>query len=349
MITLSQVNKTYGDDLVALNNINLQINAGEIFAIIGASGAGKSTLIRCLNGLELPDSGSIIINNQDLTQLSARALQQARHQIGMIFQHFNLLSQKTVYENVALPLQLAGKQAQAVKQRVNELLALVGISEKRDNYPANLSGGQKQRVAIARALANNPSVLLCDEATSALDPQSTQAILQLLKNINERLGITIVMITHEMDVVKNISDRVAVLDAGRIVECNDTVSLFLEPEQDITRTLIHHDIQEHLPEAIICRIHEESTPERNPLLCLTFIGEVTNKAIISSLTREHDIDLNILQGQIEYVKGQATGRIIIELLWKSPENLVPVIRSLEDNKINVEVLGYVERDVITAA
>ncbi|MDX2346361.1 MAG: ATP-binding cassette domain-containing protein, partial [Legionella sp.] len=228
MIKLTGLNKHYGSHH-ALSDINLAINAGEIFGIIGKSGAGKSTLLRCINLLERPDSGAISVNQQDMLALTPQALREARHQIGMIFQHFNLLQAKTVFENIALPLRIQGASDAHIKKRVDELLALVELSNKAGAYPAALSGGQKQRVAIARALSSEPKVLLCDEATSALDPETTKAILALLKKINHEYGITIVLITHEMDVVKQLAHRVALMEAGRITEIVALNTLFSKP------------------------------------------------------------------------------------------------------------------------
>jgi len=243
MIQIEQLTKIYNvhrRKVVGVDRVSLSIDRGEIFGIIGHSGAGKSTLLRCLNLLERPTSGRIIIDGTDITTLSGVSLRHARLKIGMIFQHFCLIHSKTVFDNIAFALRAAGKTKAEIDARVQELLDMVGLSDKRDAYPSQLSGGQKQRVGIARALANNPSVLLCDEATSALDPATTSSILQLLKRINRELGITIVLITHEMEVIKEVCDRVAVMQDGRIIEIGRVYDLFTRPQQPLTRSFVEH-------------------------------------------------------------------------------------------------------------
>ena len=242
MIELTHISKNFvsgGRTVHAVQDVSLSIGKGEIFGIIGFSGAGKSTLVRCINLLERPTSGSVTVDGKEMTALSARELRQARKKIGMIFQHFNLMPSRTVFGNVAYPLRGSGLSREQIADKVHRLLELVGIGDKAEAYPKQLSGGQKQRVAIARALANDPNVLLCDEATSALDPQTTKAILRLLKNLNEKLGITVVIITHEMVVVKEICDRVAVMEHGRVVEQGEVFNVFADPRQEITRSFIH--------------------------------------------------------------------------------------------------------------
>ena len=242
MIELTHISKDFasgGRTVHAVQDVSLSIGKGEIFGIIGFSGAGKSTLVRCINLLERPTSGSVTVDGKEMTALSARELRQARKKIGMIFQHFNLMPSCTVFGNVAYPLRGSGLSREQIADKVHRLLELVGIGDKAEAYPKQLSGGQKQRVAIARALANDPNVLLCDEATSALDPQTTKAILRLLKNLNEKLGITVVIITHEMAVVKEICDRVAVMEHGRVVEQGEVFNVFADPQQEITRSFIH--------------------------------------------------------------------------------------------------------------
>ena len=242
MIELTHISKDFasgGRTVHAVQDVSLSIGKGEIFGIIGFSGAGKSTLVRCINLLERPTSGSVTVDGKEMTALSARELRQARKKIGMIFQHFNLMPSRTVFGNVAYPLRGSGLSREQIADKVHRLLELVGIGDKAEAYPKQLSGGQKQRVAIARALANDPNVLLCDEATSALDPQTTKAILRLLKNLNEKLGITVVIITHEMAVVKEICDRVAVMEHGRVVEQGEVFNVFADPRQEITRSFIH--------------------------------------------------------------------------------------------------------------
>ncbi|HBE77647.1 MAG TPA: ABC transporter [Firmicutes bacterium] len=240
---LSKAFDTPDGKVYALRNINLQIEAGDIFGIIGFSGAGKSTLIRCLNRLEEPDSGSIQIGDQEITSLDKRQLREARKHIGMIFQHFNLFDSKTVFENIAFPLEVAGLPKYRIKERVEQLLELVELTEKTNAHPSQLSGGQKQRVGIARALANNPAVLLSDEATSALDPKTTYAILELLQNINRKLNLTIVLITHEMDVLRRICNQVAVIEDGEITEMGSVKDLFANPQTDTTRLFVQSDYE----------------------------------------------------------------------------------------------------------
>ena len=248
MIKLSNIRKTYDGSTYALQGINLDIAKGEIYGIIGKSGAGKSTLIRCINMLEAPTAGEVVVDGLNLTKMPDNQLRLARKDIGMIFQHFNLLSSATVYENVAFPLKLSGKSAKEIQDKVLPLLELVGLESKKDQYPAQLSGGQKQRVGIARALANNPKVLLCDEATSALDPQTTKSILDLLKDINQSLQLTIVLITHEMQVIKEICDKVAVIENGKIIEQGPVIDIFSKPQQETTRDFISAIINHDLPE-----------------------------------------------------------------------------------------------------
>ena len=257
MITLSKVSKTFhsaGRQVAAVRDVSLSIEPGEIFGIIGRSGAGKSTLIRLINLLTVPDTGEVIVDGRDLTRLDAEQLRSARREIGMIFQHFNLMSSRTVFGNVALPLELIGRPPEEIRSEVNRLLALVGLSAESERYPQQLSGGQKQRVGIARALASKPKVLLSDEATSALDPETTRSILDLLQRINRELGLTIVLITHEMRVIKQICDRIAVMDAGRVVESGKVLSVFRAPQSDVTRSLIGDVISAELPESVLQRV-----------------------------------------------------------------------------------------------
>ena len=270
MIELKNISKDFGSGekaVHAVRDVSLSIGSGEIFGIIGFSGAGKSTLVRCINLLERPSSGSVFVAGQDLTALSAKDLRAARKKIGMIFQHFNLMPSRTVAGNVAYPLKGSGLSKEDIQKKVATLLELVGIGDKADAYPSQLSGGQKQRVAIARALANDPQVLLCDEATSALDPQTTKAILHLLKHLNETLGITIVLITHEMAVVKEICDRVAVMEYGRVVEQGEVFTVFAEPKQDITKSFIHTTSNLQKVEELIAEDSPVTRAHRPPVLC----------------------------------------------------------------------------------
>jgi D-methionine transport system ATP-binding protein len=303
MIELINVRKifTQGDQkVVALDDVSLHIKAGEIFGVLGQSGAGKSTLIRCVNQLEKPTSGSVWVNNQEMTALSGAALRQARQQIGMIFQHFNLLSSRTVAENIAFPLEVMGYTKLKRKAKVEELLTLVGLEGKVNAYPAQLSGGQKQRVGIARALAAEPKVLLSDEATSALDPQTTRSILELLRDLNKRMDLTILLITHEMSVVKQICDSVAILHAGRIVEQGRVSDLAAQPDSLLAR--------EFFPR---CKGY---TPRPGTVVAtLAFAGEVARNSIFSTLARRFDVDVNILNGSVETVGSQHIGQFQVEL------------------------------------
>lgn len=313
MIKVSALQKHYqvdGRELTALADIDLDIPEGEIFGIIGRSGAGKSTLIRCLNLLERPNGGAVEVDGQDLTRLPKRALQLQRRQIGMVFQHFNLLSSRSVAGNVRFPLELAGQLGPAeIEQRVDELLALVGLSEHRDKYPAQLSGGQKQRVGIARALANRPRLLLCDEATSALDPETTDSILALLADINRRFGLTIVLITHEMRVIRDLCDCVAVLDQGRIVEQGAVLDVFLHPQHAVTRSLLAETGLHTADGASNWRQRFDG-----PLLKLTTVGAPTLDPVLDTLSREYGLRWNLIHGTVADIKGTPFGQLVIGLI-----------------------------------
>lgn len=313
MIQILDVNKDYrvGSQWInALKGINLQIETGEIFGIIGHSGAGKSTLIRCLNLLERPTSGRVILDGCELTALGTRDLQKQRQKIGMIFQHFNLLSSATVADNIAFPLKLSRRPKAEIAKRLDELLALVGLEQHRDKYPAQLSGGQKQRVGIARALANQPTVLLCDEATSALDPQTTNSILSLLRDINERLGLTIVLITHEMHVIRSICDRVAVIDTGEIVESGKVTSVFLKPQHATTKEFVEQATDSvELERAVV---HEKTTSSRH-IVRITFLGEQTYQPVLFETMKETGVLFSILQGTISQMKDIPYGQLVVEL------------------------------------
>lgn len=312
----------------AVNNVSFDVYQGDIFGIIGSSGAGKSTLVRTLNRLAEPSSGQIIINDNDINTLKGRHLQAFRFQVGMIFQNFNLASSKTVFENIAFVLKAAGKKGDAVKNRVKELLALVGLSDKADAYPAELSGGQKQRVGIARALANEAKILLCDEATSALDPTTTSAILDLLKALNQKFGLTIVLITHEIDVVKKICNRVAVMSQGRIVEMNTTFNLFACPKQPFTQDFLNIDENTHLPDLIKQNAHGK-------LVRLRYINENTTQPILYQTALETQVAFNILHGFIEYFDDQALGNLVIALIGE-PDNINHLITKLANQGVIIE-------------
>lgn len=343
MIEIKDVNKVFyqgGKAIHALSDINLSIAQGRIFGVIGSSGAGKSTLIRCVNLLERPTNGQIIVDGVDLTSLSKQELTLTRRKIGMIFQHFNLLSSRTVFNNVSLPLELAGLTKKEIADKVEGLLELVGLSDKRDTYPANLSGGQKQRVAIARALASDPKVLLCDEATSALDPATTQSILELLRKINKELNLTILLITHEMAVVKGICQEVAIIGDGKLVEEGAVGDIFAHPKTDLAREFIRSTLDLSIPADYQARLQATQTQGSYPLIRLEFTGASVDKPVISHVAREFNIDISILSSDMDYVGGVKFGLMLAELLGPV-ESADKAIRYLKDHKIEVEVLGYV--------
>ena len=343
MIEINRVNKVFyqgAKEIHALRDINLTIEQGTIFGVIGSSGAGKSTLIRCVNLLERPTSGHVIVDGTDLTQLSNQQLTQARRKIGMIFQHFNLLSSRTVFDNIALPLELAGTSKAAIKTKVDELLELVGLADKSESYPSNLSGGQKQRVAIARALASDPKVLLCDEATSALDPATTQSILTLLKEINRKLNLTILLITHEMDVVKSICSEVAIIGGGELVEKGPVGDIFAHPKTELAREFIRSTLDLSIPEDYRARMVESRVDNSYPLIRLEFTGASVDAPLISQVAREFNIDISILSSDMDYAGGVKFGLMLAEF-FGTEQAAEQAINFLRDHKVNVEVLGYV--------
>lgn len=342
MIELKHINKSYDGHITALDDINLTIQDGEIFGIIGQSGAGKSTLIRCINMLEPPTSGEVLINDKDMTKLSQKELREERKHIGMIFQHFNLLSSRTVYENVAFPLELAKVPKAEQEKRICSILELVGLTEYRNKYPAQLSGGQKQRVGIARAIVSDPSVLLSDEATSALDPETVKSILQLLKDINKKLGITIIMITHQMEVIKQIADRVAVIENGRIIEESSVVDLFTAPKTETSRKFIGSVISNDIPESLQ---HMHFTPEKQhpgdlTALRLSFRGDVADEPIVANLIRKYNLDVSILYGNIDYIHGVPFGKLIVTMDGNETD-ISAALSHLKNLPIESEVIGYV--------
>lgn len=296
MISIKNVNKYFGNTQV-LQDINIEINKGEIFGLVGHSGAGKSTLLRCINGLEGYDKGSITVDNKEVKDLSKNGLRTFRKDLGMIFQHFSLLERLNVYENIALPLECWGYSKEEINKKVNELLNIVGLEEKAGNKPKHLSGGQKQRVAIARALALDPKILLCDEATSALDPNTTKSILELLRDINKKLGITIVIVTHQMEVVKEICSKVAILEGGKVIECGDTEELFLNHPKSLKELLGE----------------EEVVPSTGVNIKLFFPKEFSNGSIITSMARSLDIDFSIVWGKLEKFRDDVLGSLIINI------------------------------------
>ncbi len=343
MIEFIQVSKTYtaGKRVVkALQGVSLSVAPQEIFGVIGRSGAGKSSLIRCANLLEVPDKGQVLINGQDLLKLSTKDLRAIRHKIGMIFQHFNLLNARTVYQNIALPLELMHMSKKAITEKVEPLLTLTGLEAKRDSHPHQLSGGEKQRVAIARALASEPLILLCDEATSALDPHTTQEILQLLKNINQKLGVTILLITHEMEVVKKICDKVALLDRGKIIEVGTIAEFFGRPKSALAKTLVHSLLKQELPADILTNLKEKNGPNLNPLWQIFFQGHAAEDPLITELVRQFNLEVNILQAKIETLQKEVFG-IMVVLIKGPAESLVNARNFLQTRGAAVEVLGYV--------
>ncbi|WP_288274125.1 methionine ABC transporter ATP-binding protein [Acidaminococcus fermentans] len=344
MIELQHIDKIYhtsSGDLHALKDINLTINEGEIFGIIGLSGAGKSTLVRCINMLERPTSGKVIVDGQEMTALGEEQLRKARQNIGMIFQHFNLLSSRTVFGNIAFPLEIQGLDKAAIQKKVEPLLDLVGLKDRADHYPSQLSGGQKQRVGIARALASDPKVLLCDEATSALDPQTTESILNLLRDINKRLHITIVMITHQMNVVKEICDRVAVIENGEIIEQGSMVDIFTNPQKATTREFVASIQHNDLPDFVRkLDIHKDYKAGDKALVSLSFIGDSAGEPIVSVLIKEYDTNVNILTANIENLQDTPFGTLLIEVEGDEA-HLKKALDYLHERKVKDEVIGYV--------
>ena len=345
MIKLNNITKIFtlpDKKLTALDNVSLHVPKGQICGVIGASGAGKSTLIRCVNLLERPTHGTVVIDDVDLTQLSDPELVKTRRQIGMIFQHFNLLTSRTVFENVALPLELDNKSKAEIQEKTTALLTLVGLSDKHNVYPANLSGGQKQRVAIARALASDPKVLLCDEATSALDPATTQSILKLLKEINRTLGITILLITHEMEVVKRICDQVAVIDKGRLIEQGTVSEIFSNPKTELAQEFISSTFHITLPEEYLENLSDTPKHAKSyPIIKFEFTGRSVDAPLLSQASKKFGVELSILTSQIDYAGGVKFGFTIAEV--EGDEDAITQAKVyLMENNVRVEVLGYVQ-------
>ena len=307
MITLENVNKIYSNGLHAVKDVNLKVNEGDIFGIIGLSGAGKSSLIRLINRLEEPTSGKIFINGENVLEFNKKQLLERRKKIGMIFQHFNLLSSRTVEENVAFALEIANWNKNEIKERVAMLLDIVGLSDKAKYYPSQLSGGQKQRVSIARALANNPDILLSDEATSALDPKTTKSILELIKKIQQKFSLTVVMITHQMEVVKEVCNRVAIMSDGRIVEEGGVHHIFADPKNEITKELISYVHQQTDTE--IDYLHHRG----KKIVKVKFLGTSTQEPIISKVIKEYGIDISVLGGTIDKLATMNIGHLYLEL------------------------------------
>lgn len=342
MIELKNISKTFhttSGKVEAVKDANIVIKDGEIFGFIGYSGAGKSTIVRCINLLERPTTGNVIFDDVDLTELSDSDLRKKRKEIGMIFQQFNLLKSLTVFENVAFNLKNESLSKAEIRNRVEELLDLVGIPEKADSYPSQLSGGQKQRVAIARALANNPKVLLCDEATSALDPQTTSQILQLIKELNQKLKITVIIITHEMAVIKSICDRVAVMENGNIVEVNSVYNLFSNPHTDISKGFVNSNSNKKNIVNLIKKDRELfGIKEDNEVLDLDFLGVNTKESIISAISKKYNIDCNIIFGDIDLIKNQMIGKLIVSLDGEK-DSIKNAKKYLLENGIKWEVIS----------
>lgn len=341
MITLKDVRKVFqskNGNVTAVDSVALDIKQGEIFGIIGYSGAGKSSLIRLLNGLEKPSAGSIQVAGRQIDKISGAELRKARHEISMIFQHFNLLWSRTVRENISFPLEIAGVKKEQRQKRVDELIKLVGLEGREDAYPSQLSGGQKQRVGIARALANNPKVLLCDEATSALDPQTTDSILDLLVDINERLGLTIVLITHEMHVIRKICHRVAVMENGKIVEQGEVLDVFRRPQQPITKRFVKQITEPEDTQETMELILEKYT--KGPVIQLTFVGDSTESPLITNLIRQHSIEVNILQGKISQTQSGSYGTLLIHMDGEI-EELNKAMAFIRSQEVEVEVIANV--------
>lgn len=338
MIEFKNISKHYelkGQTIRALDQINLSIPEGSIFGIIGYSGAGKSTLIRLINLLERPNQGQIIINQTDFTALDARSLRQERANIGMIFQHFNLLQTKTVAANIEMPLKLLGIPKAEREKRLNELLEFIDLKHKKDAFPDELSGGQKQRVGIARALANHPKILLCDEATSALDPQTTKSVLALLKKINKEQNITIVMVTHEMDVIESICDYVAVMEQGKVIETGSTLEIFSQPKHPTTKNFIQTVLQQQLPVNILNNLENQN---HHSIYSLQFLGTSAQETVVQAAIKQFDISLNILFANMTEINGAVIGQMFIQLLG-DPEIIQQTIEFFKQNGVKIEQSG----------
>lgn len=347
MIRLEHVTKTFrtkDGDVHAVKDVSLDIPKGTIYGIIGFSGAGKSTLVRCMNLLEKPDEGRVIFDGEDLMELNPAALRAARSKMGMIFQHFNLMSALTIFENIALPLRLEKAPREEIEKKVMGLLELIDLVERKDSYPSQLSGGQKQRVAIARALVNDPKVLLCDEATSALDPQTTQTILRLIRKINHDLGLTVVVITHEMMVVKEICDRVAVMEKGRVIEQGDIVPIFVHPEKQLTRDFLSTASNaDKIYEMIEAGHPATRLADNQQLVRLQYGSDASTKAVISMISRAYDVDCSIISGNIEAVQSALIGTMVT-VFTGTDENIRKAISALKKENVEVEVIkrGHIE-------
>lgn len=340
MISIKNVNKIFSTkqgNVTAVSDVDLEINEGEIFGVIGYSGAGKSTLIRMLNGLEIPTGGTVTVADKQISHIKGADLRNARQEISMIFQHFNLLWSRTVRENIAFPLEIAGIPKRKRQQRVDELIRLVGLEGREDSYPSQLSGGQKQRVGIARALANKPKVLLCDEATSALDPETTDSILDLLVDINKNLGLTIVLITHEMHVIRKICHRVAVMEGGKVVEQGSVLEIFKDPEQPITKRFVQQMTEPEETRETIQHLLKEI--KSGKVIRLSFIGEGTERPLMTDLIRNYDVTVNILQGKISQTQDGSYGTLFIHLDGEE-QVITDAVHFIESQQVTVEVITH---------
>lgn len=345
MIELKNVSVTFQEKqkkINAVKDVTLTIEQGDVFGIVGYSGAGKSTLVRVINLLQRPSSGEVIINKERLLTFSAKQLREQRKKIGMIFQHFNLMNERTVFDNVDFSLKYSGLKKEERKGKIEQLLQLVGLEEKQEAYPSQLSGGQKQRVAIARALANDPEILLCDEATSALDPKTTNQILDLLKKLNRELGLTIVLITHEMQVVKEVCNRVAVMEDGKVIEENDIVSVFSDPQKELTKDFIR--TAAHIDQALTTILEHPTLTnltEHEELVELSYVGEQTSEPLIAQLFSNYQVVTNILYGNVEIVQQVPIGRLIVVLSGEEKQR-EKARAYLLDQKVKVTILKQIQ-------
>lgn len=334
---VSKIFRSKNKEVRAVKNVTLNVNKGEIYGVIGFSGAGKSTLLRLVNLLEKPTEGKVVVGDRDLTALSARELRQLRRRIGMIFQTFNLFNSRTVYGNVAYPLRLARTPRARIRERVTELLRFVGLEDKADQYPEQLSGGQKQRVGIARALATSPDILICDEATSALDPETTGEILKLLKKVNEEYGITILLITHEMHVIRSICDRVAVMENGAVIEEGPVFDIFAHPKKQTTRSFISSVQNDKLSPKLLALLKQHHSGR---LYRVVFKGGTTGEPVLSRAAKKYDIDFSIIYGSINELQGQLFGSLIVEFAGEDSE----IARVVEELERTVEIWEVIDHE-----
>ncbi len=341
MITFENVTKTYDNgkqQVSALNGVDLTIEEGEIFGVVGFSGAGKSSLLRCVNLLERPTSGRVLVQGQDITKFSKPQLRQYRRRVGMVFQHFNLLNSKTIFANVAEPLIISKVPKAEIRQRVMELLQFVGLEDKANQYPDQLSGGQKQRVGIARALATRPSILLCDEATSALDPQTTSSILSLLKKINREYHITILLVTHEMSVIREICDKVAVMDQGRVIESGSVFDVFSKPQKTITKNFVNTVMHNEIPESVQKLLSQQEGNRR--IYQVVFVGASTSQPVLSQVAKRFNVDVNILFGNITELQGVPFGNLVVEFRGTDRE-INRALMYINEAQVDIkEAVGY---------